>query len=216
MNMAFALALSLSAAVADLGGGPVVVDGFGDTASGGNFRMVSAAAQPGVAGLSSASGLYHSAGFLHVFQLAGDGMAPELNPDNDGDGLMDEEELAGMLFDPQTVTNPNDPDSDADGARDGDEAFAGTDPLDLDSFLHLSAHPPDEASGYRLEWNGRAGRTYRLSFGTNIIQAAQFATVVDLTAPGPGTGPWQVVPMSWTNNLYRAHRLSFIKLHVAP
>ncbi|WP_424221035.1 inverse autotransporter beta domain-containing protein, partial [Buttiauxella gaviniae] len=46
-----------------------------------------------------------------------------VNPDSDGDGLTDEEEL-------EHGTDPNNPDTDGDGISDKDEITNGTDPLD--------------------------------------------------------------------------------------
>ena len=59
-----------------------------------------------------------------------------LNPDTDGDGLGDGEELAGPDGDRSTgdETDPNNPDTDGDGLTDGEERLLyGTDPLDPDS-----------------------------------------------------------------------------------
>jgi Bacterial TSP3 repeat len=57
----------------------------------------------------------------------GDGLGNVCDPDDDNDGLTDEEEAA-------LGTNPLDPDSDDDGLSDGDEVNThGTDPLDPDS-----------------------------------------------------------------------------------
>lgn len=49
------------------------------------------------------------------------------NPDTDADGLLDGEEVF------QTLTNPLNPDSDGDGVKDGDEVRQRTNPLNADS-----------------------------------------------------------------------------------
>ena len=49
------------------------------------------------------------------------------NPDNDGDGINDDEEV--FVF----FTDPDNPDSDGDGITDGDEEAGGTNPLSNDS-----------------------------------------------------------------------------------
>lgn len=78
-----------------------------------------------------------------------------VNPDTDGDGLADIDEVhvhrtdrdltdtdTDGLTDGQEVlargTDPLDPDSDVDGVDDGDEILAGTDPLDPTSFPILA------------------------------------------------------------------------------
>jgi hypothetical protein len=61
-----------------------------------------------------------SSDFAFVLGLA------EPDPDTDGDGLTDAEEIL-------LGTNPEDPDTDGDGLQDGDEVLLGTDPLDPDT-----------------------------------------------------------------------------------
>ena len=68
--------------------------------------------------------------------MSGDGIAAFLDPDDDGDGLLDEVETDTGVFvsGSDTGTNPNDPDTDGDGFDDGVEVTAGTDPNDPGSF----------------------------------------------------------------------------------
>ncbi|MDK6292949.1 hypothetical protein QP095_10720, partial [Aerococcus urinae] len=51
-----------------------------------------------------------------------------LNPDTDGDGLTDGDEVTGAKNGGKP-TNPNKADTDGDGINDGDEIKNGTDPL---------------------------------------------------------------------------------------
>jgi len=53
-----------------------------------------------------------------------------VDPDDDGDGIVDFYETAtGTFVSPtNTGTDPLDPDTDGDGRNDGDEVAAGTDP----------------------------------------------------------------------------------------
>jgi hypothetical protein len=78
-----------------------------------------------------------------------------LDADSDGDGLtdLDEIQLAG--------TGPLEPDTDRDGAIDGSEWLAGTDPTRADSVLKLGVGV-DAAGGLWVEVPTVAGRAYTL------------------------------------------------------
>ncbi len=78
-----------------------------------------------------------------------------LNPDTDGDGLLDGEEI--YIHD----THPINPDTDGDGLDDGDELEAGTDPNRSEDRPALDV-AKREAGGWELRWRTRAGRMYRL------------------------------------------------------
>lgn len=221
--------------------GPVVADGLGDVAAGGSYQHLSAAGQPGAVGTSMGSGLHHAAGFLHVFQLgSGPQLSREINPDNDGDGLWDESEMRGDGFDPPTITGFNVSDSDGDGVPDGDEARAGTDPLDAWAYLHIDGLTPvgDSESivgsytneflevvgytqevlhvtGHRLTWDARSGRSYRILKGSSLRRPQDFIAIAEMTAPGPGAGPWQVVPLVWTNPA-SGELATFLSLRLVP
>ena len=73
---------------------------------------------------------------LPSLDLDGDGIAAFLDPDDDGDGLLDEVETdtGAFVSGIDTGTDPNDPDTDGDGFDDGVEVTAGTDPNDPGSF----------------------------------------------------------------------------------
>lgn len=58
--------------------------------------------------------------------------------DDDGDGLLADEELA-------LNTNPADPDTDGDGHLDGEEVEAGTDPTDIDDYPYRGGYGVDGA-----------------------------------------------------------------------
>lgn len=92
--------------------------------------------------------------------------------DSDGDGLSDEAELYTYY------TSPVQRDSDTDGFEDGDEAVAGTDPLDAASYLSLVT--PASAwigSGFVVEWSSVTGRNYVVLRGTNIMNTGSFTPV---------------------------------------
>ncbi|MCB9741455.1 MAG: TlpA family protein disulfide reductase [Alphaproteobacteria bacterium] len=56
--------------------------------------------------------------------------------DDDGDGLLTDDELA-------LHTDPADPDTDGDGHLDGEEVEAGTDPLDIDDYPYRGGYGVD-------------------------------------------------------------------------
>ena len=56
--------------------------------------------------------------------------------DDDGDGLLTDDELA-------LNTDPADPDTDGDGHLDGAEVEAGTDPLDIDDYPYRGGYGID-------------------------------------------------------------------------
>ena len=234
------VALSTQGAVTQ---GPVAVDGVGSRATSGAKVMLTAGAQAGGVGLATAAGgAQHSAGFLHVFQLNsgqdtdGDGLANEVDPDNDADGLSDEREASGSSFSPTTATAVNDADTDADGASDSEEAVAGTDPTDPASHLHVIVGPfgpivaemgfePDPppgegwttdvqyVHGLLLRWPVRAGKTYTVS-KTSDLKLGPFVPFYTNLAAGPGAGAWQVL----TNHFIETNLITrgFYRIEVQP
>jgi hypothetical protein len=154
-----------------------VQDGAGGAASGGVYRLVSSAAQPGgirCSGDGLAGGRRHSAGFLGTFILQpgldhdGNGVPDELNDDNDGDGLDDMAELTGSDFETAwgvaAATDLNEGDSDGDGSGDSHELHSGTNPNDADSYFAITGIQK-EADSMRVSWRGRgAGSRYRVLY----------------------------------------------------
>ena len=180
-----------------------VLDGSGGLSSGGVYQNISAAGQPGGIAYSTAGGiggLQNYAGFLGTFILRPDLVDPdgvpwELSQDNDGDGLTDIGEILGTYFDPNTPTDPNNPDTSGDGHSDWEHFVAGTDPTGSDTFPRI-LDITREGDEVTLTWLSRAGKNYNIryaddlqGFPTNFLAAAVGAA--------PGTGPWMVS----TNNL---------------
>ena len=93
--------------------------------------------------------------------------------DNDNDMLTDWEELTGLnepayswmnKIDPDpagTITDPWETDTDGDMIPDGEEALAGTHPLQETSYLHV-VQIADSGSNALITWSSAAGRKYRL------------------------------------------------------
>ena len=182
-----------------------VVDGMGNWSSGGSYSNLSAVAQPGGVSISSAGTLINSAGFLNTFVLNssldtdGDGLSNELDSDNDNDGLDDIDELSGSAFDPATVTDVNNSDTDDDGMVDSAESVAGTDPTDESACLQLVSVA---ASGddLILGWQARSGYTYHVRGSDDLMNDQDFTNIVasSVLVTNVAASPWYV-----TTNYYR-------------
>ena len=210
------ISLRSSAATAGaLTNGPVVFDGCGALAQGGAYSNLAVAIQAGAVGTARGGALFHSAGFLHVFQLnAGPalnprGMLNELDPDNDGDGLYDEDELTGAAFNPATPTDPNNPDSDDDGLSDWAESLAGTDPTNSAIRLIITGISHPDGTHTELRWLGRAGKTYEVLRNDGALAAGPFAAKGTTTDAGPGAGSWHVVTNQWTDDAASSNALFY-------
>ncbi len=169
-----------------------VMDGAGGRMTGASLTGLSAVAQPGGVSVSTGGTYTHYAGFLGCAILLpnldtdSDGLADELDPDNDNDGLTDLDETAGGQFNPTTSTDLNDPDSDDDGTVDGDEAVAGTDPLDDTAYLRITEL--SEGGPATITWTARGGKTYRLWYEDDLVGGAG-GLLTNVTAVG-GVAPW--------------------------
>lgn len=152
---------------------------------------------PGAVSEMQAAGIRAQHGFLRSFLVNpnrdtdGDGVPDEIDPDNDQDGLEDEEELSGTAFNGLAVTDPNRSDTDGDGVGDAGEADAGTDPLDPDRYLRFTRiETPD--GNLRLAWEARDGRRYRI-YNLAAWPALHPRTLLASLEVAGGTPPWYVV-----------------------
>ena len=182
-----------------------VLDGSGRWSGGGAYANISACAQPGGIAMSSAGNIINYAGFLGSFSLRpgldtdGDGLANELDPDNDNDELADGDEVTGVTFDPITATDPDNPDSDDDGMSDGEEAVTGTDPTDETMYLHITDIRVDPSPQRAIvTWQARGGRTYDI-YGTENLLSDWPPVLLDQVAAAGGSPPWFKTSASYTN-----------------
>ena len=183
-----------------------VLDGSGTRSSCGSFTNLSAAGQPGGIAGSEGGGYVNQSGFLNTFLLQPgldtdrDGLADELDPDNDNDGLTDAMEISGSAFNPATPTLVNVADTDGDGQLDGWEAVAGTDPTDSNSlfeFVAISSTPAGR--GVAVAWLARGNnqKTYVVRATADARQP--YSTVVFSNTVAGGSAPWFAVTSSITN-----------------
>lgn len=184
-----------------------VQSGYGRSSSGGTLNLVVSGAQPGGVGVASGGEMTLLAGFLYTVQATSH-LIPELDPDNDRDGLDDISELSGNLFNPETATDHNSRDTDGDGMDDGKEVVAGTDPVNPDALLRVEATSLP-GGGREIRWVARNGRTYVLYRNTSNLMSGLFVPVTTNVAL-TGFGPWQVStnvvtesPDSFNNVLYK-------------
>ena len=127
-------------------------------------------------GTSHGTNITHYGGFMSAFMSApsldtdGDGLADEVDPDNDNDGINDEDELSGVSFTPVRATAVNNPDTDADGMNDGDEAVAGNDPTVITSYFGVTNVMQQGAGPTNLIITIPTvyGRQYEISFAQEL------------------------------------------------
>lgn len=175
--------------------GTDVVDGGGTWSSNSIFRSFSAVNQATPPGETSNTKIINQAGFLTTFVLApyldsdSDGMIDENDRDDDDDGLNDDDELVGTPFDPATPTDPLSADSDNDGARDAQEAAAGSNPRDATSLLHIIAMARADGTVH-VTWQARNGYTYELVGAADLETLNASPLIIDTVSAAGGTPPW--------------------------
>ncbi len=137
-------------------------------ASAQNYAQSFSLAQWSSVGVSTSANYRLRAGY----QAGTDGVDNDLTGDADGDGIpnladtrpfdRDNDDLTGFaelygVF--GFFTNPQNPDTDADGSLDGAEILAGTNPLDLRSTFKVIAIARAGAD-VQVTWTSMAGKSY--------------------------------------------------------
>jgi len=135
----------------------------GNTSSGGEYQNIGAIVPLGGQSLRAGT-LSHLSGFASGFILqpetAFSGLADELNPDNDLDGLLDDDEVL-------IGSNLYNPDTDGDGMDDPSEVIAGTSLTNALDVLNVQILSQDSGLT-ELEWHGKAGRYYQLQYTDDL------------------------------------------------
>jgi hypothetical protein len=111
------------------------------------------------------TGIAESNGYIWVVYGTGDA---------DGDGLTDYQEQhfdGSLLYDPGVRdTDAGNPDTDADGMKDGAEVRAGTDPLDVLDLLRMKGLMKVSGNQYEIRWQSVTGKQYVLDWSTNLVE----------------------------------------------
>lgn len=148
---------------------------------------------------------------LHPFlDCDGDGIPDEDDGDDDNDALSDVDELMGVGFSPATPTDPFASDTDGDGASDGREATAGTNPDDADSHFSIT-EVREQGDALVITWQGREGVSYDLA-ASAALNPDFFQVITNVVATG-GTGVWFQAEVSATLVPSEAHLFYRVKIH---
>jgi hypothetical protein len=181
-----------------------VLDGWGSRTGGGAYSNLSACAQPGGIAYTTGGALQNYAGFLGKISLFpgldtdGDGLANEIDGDNDNDGLADGGEVSGSAFAGFATTDPNDPDSDNDGMDDNAEALVMFDPNDPRHVLRMVSIRK-AGNNVELAWIGRGGGTVNEVGACTNLAAGPPTNVVNSAAYPGGTAPWYKQTNAYTH-----------------
>lgn len=128
-----------------------------------------------------------------------------VNPDSDGDGILDQWELDNF----GTLTNATaTSQSDADGVSDFDEFIAGTDPKLATSYLRLT-NEVRSLSGQILYWPSATGRLYDVELSTNLMPSGVWSLVGTNL---PSTAPQNIYTSPAPDNVQHFR----IRVRIAP
>jgi len=129
-----------------------------------------------------------------------------IGTDSDGDGLPDsvEDTTPDGIFGPDDYSDRQVVDTDKDGAEDGKEYFAGTDPRDTNSVFRIIESTPS-AAGFVLRWSSVPGRQYQVEISSDLSDGSwSNMTTIVATAPETTYTP----SISQQKNYYRIQVLN--------
>ena len=179
----------------NLGNVTLNITACGGTMSGGGYTSTGSLVPVGGQDSKSAS-FYNYSGFAAGFILqpgtACNVLPDELNPDNDGDGLLDSNEI-GIYG-----TSPVLADTDGDGMNDAQELIAGTSPTNSASVLAVQLST--DVSANQVSWYGVSGRYYRLEYTDDL---ANGWTPKGTVSPGANAQIMKLDVPSGGNRFYR-------------
>jgi len=118
----------------------------------------------------------------------GDGLLDFQDPDDDNDGLADEDEIQGG-------TNPKESDTDGDGSNDSDEILAGTDPLDALDFFAIRSIQIG-TSNTVLVWSSASNQFYSVSSLSNLPSGILHTVDQNIPATPPNNVFTNMTPSS--------------------
>ncbi|MFH0954020.1 MAG: choice-of-anchor Q domain-containing protein [Verrucomicrobiota bacterium] len=110
---------------------------------------------------------------MGCFEFAG------TNTDADADGLTDGAEVNVY------GTNPKNPDCDGDTQRDGDETWAGTDPLAASSYFRVASAALSTNTGLLVRWPSISNRQYTVLRSTNLVWGTNFYALANNVTSSP-------------------------------
>jgi len=92
-------------------------------------------------------------------------------------------------------SDQNDPDTDKDGMKDGDEFAAGTDLLDSGDYMHITYVLSVAGQDLLLTWDSEPGTNYIVQVSTNGLSETN-VVFEDLTGVITATGEWMTVTIT--------------------
>jgi len=96
--------------------------------------------------------------------------------------------------------NPNNANTDDDAHDDGEEAIAGTDPTDSNSFFRVTVVESPATNTVVLRWPSVASRIYHVRLSTNLL--AGFTSIATNEPASPPTNVYTDVSVTDSNRFY--------------
>lgn len=136
--------------------------------------------------------------------VADGGGGPQTNAQFSGVGVIGQGTPLGLTANPAknnypiTPTDPLLSDSDGDGASDGSESVAGTNPHDTNNLLEIVRLDLTGGMGV-VEWKNRGGKEYEVHQASSVDELLSSPTVLGTFMATGGTGAWFETTSTSTN-----------------